>query len=254
MGEMKSKPLTSIIVLMVITSTLFIQTLAQSNNSLEWGVNPGDEFTYVLQRAYFEDEYNRPYIEAQLPFLAVLEPGQKVFLEVDHLESIENMINESSQLPRSYCNLLRTNDSAVIITNLTSLVIPIGDWDFLAEVENITGTDGISLVDTEEEWGTIGIGTIPGGSGDATVRVEMRFEKDNGTLSYLRHRYTYLGNDIIDVIFVHWYPGIPTIVRGGIQTTTLLIIAMSGIIGLIIAFIVYRGIKSKKSMAQRLGE
>jgi hypothetical protein len=251
---MKSKPLTSIIVLMVITSPLFIQTLAQSNNSLEWGVNPGDEFTYVLQRAYFEDEYNRPYIEAQLPFLAVLEPGQKVFLEVDHLESIENMINESSQLPRSYCNLLRTNDSAVIMANLTSLVIPIGDWDFLAEVENITGTEGISLVDTDEEWGTIGVGTIPGLSRDITVRVEMRFEKENGTLSYLRHRYTDLGNDLIDVIFVHWYPGMPTIVGGGIQTTTLLIIAVSGIMGLIIAFIVYRGIKSKKSIAQRLGE
>ncbi len=134
-------------------------------------------------------------------------------------------------------------------------MIPIGDWGFLNEVENITGTAGLTLVDTDNEWGTIGTGVISGSGGsDINVRIEMRYEKENGTLSYLRHRYSTLGNDLIDVIFVHWYPGMQTMVGGGIQTTTLMIIAVSGLAGLVVAFVVYRGVKSRKSVAQRLGE
>jgi hypothetical protein len=234
---------------------MFVPVLAQSNHSLEWGVDPGEEFTYVLQRAYYADSNNRVFIVSQLPFLAEMEQGQKVLLEVDHLDAIETLINESSQLPRSFSNLLRSNDSAVIMTGLTSLVIPIGDWDFLDEVENITGTVGLTLIDTEEEWGTVGTGLIiDPGTAAIEIRVEMRYEKENGTLSYLRHTYSTLGSDIIDVLFVHWYPGMPTIVGGGIEPGTVLIIAVSGGMGLLIAIIVYRSIKRRKSVIQRLGE
>lgn len=252
---MKSRLLASILFLAIVTSPMFIPVLAQSNHTLEWGVDPGEEFTYVLQRAYYEDSNSRVFIESQLPFLAFIEPGQKVLLEVETLETIENLINESSQLPRSYCNLLRSNDSVLFYSDLTSLVIPIGDWSFLGEVENITGTAGLTLIDNEDEWGTIGTGIIVDpGAVDITVRVEMRYEKENGTLSYLRHKYSALGNDIVDIIFVHWYPGMPTIIGGGVQGITVMIIAVSSIMGLIIAIVVYRMIKSKKSVTQRLGE
>ena len=111
------------------------------------------------------------------------------------------------------------------------------------------------MVDNDDEWGTIGTATISNpGVADITVRVEMRYEKENGTLSYLRHRYFALGNDIVDIIFVHWYPGMPTIVGGEVQGTTLMIIAVSSIMGVIIAIVVYRMIKSKKTAVQRLGE
>ncbi|MGD9397933.1 MAG: hypothetical protein PVJ05_15960 [Candidatus Thorarchaeota archaeon] len=239
----------------VLMTPMFVPVLAQSNHTLEWGVSPGEEFTYVLQRAFYADSSSEEFLEAQLPFIAELQPGQKTILEIDHLDTIATLINESSQLPRSYCNMLRENDSAVILSDQIGLVIPIGDWGFLNEVENITGTTGLSLVDTENEWGTIGTGVISGSGGsDINVRIEMRYEKENGTLSYLRHRYTTLGNDLIDMIFVHWYPGMPTIVGGGIQTTTLIIIAVSSLAGLVIAFVVYRGVKSRKSVAQMLGE
>lgn len=252
---MKSKLLASILFAIILIIPMTNQALAQSNNSLDWGVEPGEEFTYVLQRAYYADIYNRAFIEAQLPFLVDMIPGQKVILEIDHLDSIEAMINESEQMPRSYSNLLRLNDSAIILSDLTGLVIPIGDWEFLEEIENITETEELTLIDTEEEWGTIGSGIISSsGGGEIAVHVEMRYEKENGTLSYLRHRYSTLGNDLIDVIFVHWYPGMPTIVEGGFQTTTLLIIAVSGAMVLVVAFIVYRGIKGRKSIAQQLGE
>jgi hypothetical protein len=252
---MKPRLLASILFLAILITPMFVPVLAQSNHSLEWGVDPGEEFTYVLQRAYYADSNNRVFIVSQLPFLAEMEQGQKVLLEVDHLDAIETLINESSQLPRSFSNLLRSNDSAVIMTGLTSLVIPIGDWDFLDEVENITGTVGLTLIDTEEEWGTVGTGLIiDPGTAAIEIRVEMRYEKENGTLSYLRHTYSTLGSDIIDVLFVHWYPGMPTIVGGGIEPGTVLIIAVSGGMGLLVAFIVYRGIKRKKSVVQRLGE
>jgi hypothetical protein len=252
---MKPRLLASILFLAILITPMFAPVLAQSNHSLEWGVDPGEEFTYVLQRAYYADSNNRVFIVSQLPFLAEMEQGQKVLLEVDHLDAIETLINESSQLPRSFSNLLRSNDSAVIMTGLTSLVIPIGDWDFLDEVENITGTVGLTLIDTEEEWGTVGTGLIiDPGTAAIEIRVEMRYEKENGTLSYLRHTYSTLGSDIIDVLFVHWYPGMPTIVGGGIEPGTVLIIAVSGGMGLLIAIIVYRSIKRRKSVIQRLGE
>ncbi len=252
---MKSRRLAQILLVAILIIPLFTPVFAQSNHTLEWGVNPNEEFTYVLQRAYYSDSYNKAFIEAQIPFLAEIQPGQTVVLEVDHLDAIESLINESIQLPRSYCNLLRSNDSVAIMSDLTGFVVPIGDWTFLDEIENITGTAGLTLIDTDDEWGTFGVGIIQGtGGSDITVSVEMRYEKENGTLTYLRHKYTTLGNDIIDVIFVHWYPGMPTIVGGDIQITTLLIILVSGGMGLVIAFIVYRGIKRKKSVIQRLGE
>lgn len=252
---MKTRLLASILFLAIFITPMFAPVLAQSNHTLVWGVDPGEEFTYVLQRAYYADSNNRVYIESRLPFLANIQPGQKVLLEVNHLDAIETLINESTQLPLSYCNLLRSNDSAVIMTDLTSFVVPIGDWEFLNEVENITGTVGLTLIDNDDEWGTVGTGIIiDPGAVDITVRVEMRFEKENGTLSYLRHTYTALGNDLIDVIFVQWYPGMPTIVGGGFQTTTLMIIALSGVIGVIVAIVVYKGVKGKKSVVQRLGE
>jgi hypothetical protein len=218
-------------------------------------VDTDEEFTYVLQREHYSDANSQAYIESQLPFLAYIEPGQKVILQIEYLEIIETLINESAHLPRSYCNLLRSNDSALLYSDLTSLVIPIGDWDFLDEVQNITGTAGQTLIDNDDEWGFDVAGLIiDPGQASVNVQIEMRYEKENGTLSYLRHKYSALGNDLVDVIFVHWYPGMPTIIGGGIQTMTLMLIAMSGVIGLIVAFVVYRVVKGRKPIIQQLGE
>jgi hypothetical protein len=253
--EMKSRLLISILFLAVFPTPMVSLALAQSNHTLEWGVSPGEEFTYVLQRAFYAGDNSRTFLVSQLPFLAQMRAGQKVLLEVNFLEEIASSINESAQLPRSYCSLLRENDSALIMSDLPSFVIPVGDWEFLNGIENITGTPGLTLIDTEDEWGTIGVGVISGSGGsDINVRIETRYEKENGTLSYLRQRYTTLGNDLIDVIFVQWHPGMPTIVGGGVQTTTLMIIAACGITGLTVAFIVYRMIKGKKPVIQQLGE
>jgi len=71
--------------------------------------------------------------------------------------------------------------------------VPIGDWDFLTEIGNITELVGVTLIDTDDEWGTVGTGSIQTGDGSViSVYVELRYEKQNGTLNYLRQRYTTL--------------------------------------------------------------
>jgi hypothetical protein len=228
---------------------------AQTNHTLDWGADAGEEFVYVLQREYYSDQSNMIFMEGQIPFLTDIVPGEKVILAVGTLDPIDDMITLPTQLPWSYCDINRFNDSSLIMANLTSFVLPIGDWEFLTDINNMTASPGFTFTETADEWGTIGAGVVIGGDGSTIdVRIEMRYEKQNGTLSYLRHHYTTLGTDLIDVIFVHWYPGVPTVIEGGIQLTTILIIVTSGFVGVIIAFLVYRGIKGKKTVAQRLGE
>ena len=252
---MKSRLLALFLVMALFFTPVLFPVAAQSNHTLEWGADVGEEFIYVLQREHYSDPRNYGYMEEQLPFLADIVQGEKVILEIGSLETIENLISESAQLPRSYCNLKRFNDSALIMANLTNLIHPIGDWNFLTETHNVTSTAGITLIDNQDEWGTNVVGIITGGDGSSIdIRIEMRYEKVNGTLSYLRHRYSTLGTDIIDMVFVHWYPGMPTIFGGDMQLTTTLIFATIGLAGLIVAFLVYRGIKSKKTVAQRFGE
>lgn len=253
MDSMKSRLLISILFLTFLLISTGTPVIAQSNHTLEWGVDTDEQFTYVLQRAFFAHEDSKQVIQSQIPFIFSLEVGQKVLVQPEVLDTIELMINTSSQLPHSYSSIRRSNDSVLLVESVSNLVIPVGDWDFLAEINNIAETEGLTLVDTEDEWGTIGEGVIPGDP-DISVRVEMRYDKENGTLSYLRHHYTALGEDIIDVIFVHWYPGMPTIVEGGLQLTTILIIVISGASGLIVAYVIYRRIKERKSIIRQLGE
>ena len=255
MDKMNSRLPLLILIMTLFFAPMVVPVSAQTNHTLEWGAEVGEEFIYVLQREYYSDFSSRVFIEGQLPFLAEIELGQKVILEVESFDTIENLINESTQLPRSYSNLNRINDSTLIIANLTSLILPVGDWAFLTDINNMTAPTGITFVDTVDEWGTIGVGVItPGDGSTINVQVEMRYEKENGTLNYLRHHYTTLGTDLIDVVFVRWYPGMPTVIGGGLETTTILIIITSGVVGVIVAFLVYRGIKSRKTIVQRLGE
>ena len=70
MIEMKLRLLASILFIAILMTPMFGPVLAQSNHTLEWGVDPGEEFTYVLQRAYYADSNNRVFIVSLLPFLA----------------------------------------------------------------------------------------------------------------------------------------------------------------------------------------
>ena len=252
---MKLKFLSLAFVLILICSSVPITVEAQSNNDLEWGVNVDEEFTYVLQRAYFADPSYTQIVAVDMPYVASMNVGEKATLRVTGLDEIPSQINESSQMPKSLCELERANDSVPIMAGLPNFVIPIGDWDFITEISNITGLEGVTLIDTAEEWGTIGVTSYQAGDGSViSITIEIRYEKENGTLNYMRQRYSTLGNDLIDIILVNWHPGMPTVVEEGLQMSTLLIILIAVAVGLIVAIIVYQGYRAKKPVVQKLGE
>jgi hypothetical protein len=252
---MKLKFLSFVLVLLLIYSSVPVEIDAQSNHNLEWGVSIGEEFTYVMQRAYFADPSYSQVIVADLPFVPSMTVGEKVTLKVTDLDTIPSQINESSQIPKSSCELDRANDSALIMAGLLDFVIPIGDWEFINEMTNITGLEGVSLINTDEEWGTIGAGSFLAGDGSVvSLTVEIRYEKENGTLNYMRHRYSTLGTDLIDIIIVNWHEGMPTVVSPGFQTPMILIISIAAVVVLIVSILVYQWYRSKKSIVQKLGE
>jgi hypothetical protein len=252
LSEMKPGHIASMLFLAILIAPMFVPVLAQPNHTLEWGVSLDERFPYVLQREYYSDSTSEEFMEGQLPLLANIQVGEKFILEIESLETIEEQINESSEIPLSHCNLRREDNDSIIWEDVLGFVLPIGDWEFLEELESATG---LAIVETQDEWGTVGTGVIPGSGGnEISVYVETRYEKENGTLSYLRYHYSILGTDLIDVVFAHWYPGMPTVIGGEIQLATILIIAICGFTAVIVAFLVYRVIKGKKSIVQRLGE
>ncbi|MFX0107983.1 MAG: hypothetical protein ACFE7R_06855, partial [Candidatus Hodarchaeota archaeon] len=142
----------------------------------------------------------------------------------------------------------------VLAADMTSLVIPVNDWDFLTTMSGVEEIEGLNLIETEEEWGTVATGSFESAETIINFRNEIRYEKENGTLTYLRMRYRALGNDLIDIVFVQWHQGMPTVLPPEIQLTSVLIVAVSGLAFTILAFVGYRMYKGRKSLARKLGE
>ena len=208
-----------------------------------------------MQRGYFADPAYGLFFSGSYSFVLGMVVGEKYTLTVTDLNAIPTSINESSQMPESLCDLEPVNNSLSIITGLNDFIYPIGDWEFVNQMTNFTGQEGINLVDTPGEWGITGV--ISFSLPDTTVvthNVDIRYEKENGTLNYMRLRFSTLGSDLADVIIVNWHTGMPTVVSGELQLPTILIISIAAVVGLIVAIIVYQGYRSKKPVVQKLGE
>ncbi|MBE0525836.1 MAG: hypothetical protein IH631_02770 [Candidatus Thorarchaeota archaeon] len=252
---MKLKVFSLAFILLLIYSSVPLAAEAQANHSLEWGVDVDEEFTYVLQRAYFADPSYIQVVVADLPFITDMIVGEKYTLIVTDLDAIPTLINESSPMPHSLCDLERANDSVSLITGLLDFAIPIGDWEFVNVMSNFTGLQGTTLVETAEEWGITGAGSfLAGDNSVVTLTIDLRFEKENGTLNYIRHRYSTLGTDLIDIILVNWHEGMPTLAPADIQLTTILIISIAAVVVLFVSILVYQGYRGKKPIVQKLGE
>jgi hypothetical protein len=218
-------------------------------------VEVDEEFTYVVQRGYFADASYGVFFSGSYSFLLGMVVGEKYTLSVTELDTIPILINESSQMPASTCNLEPVNDSLSTISSLQDFVYPIGDWEFVDQMTNLTGQEGITLVDTADEWGVTG--SFSFALPDSTVvthSVDIRYEKEYGTLNYMRLRFTTLGSDLADVILVNWHPGMPTVAGGGLQMSTILIIGIASVIGVIVFILVYQWYRAKKPIVQKLGE
>ena len=235
--------------IMICTAAVPV-TLAQMTHELSWGVDEGEEFVYALQRRLVNDAW-KSYIETVLPFVAGFSEGQLVIVTVSSLDNITGLLED---IPVSYCNLTRENDSVVILTNYQLMVVPIGDWSLLTEAGGFTTMPGVTVIDNEDEWGTLTSGVFEAGGLTVSLFQELRYEKENGTLVYLRLRYSSLGNDLVDVVFAQWHAAMPTVLPAELQMSTLLIIAVAAAVGLVVTILVYNQFKSRKSLVRQLGE
>lgn len=222
------------LLLQFVLSTPFVAAAT----GLEWGIEPGEKFTYVLQRKLVSSE-NEGFVANYLPFISGINEGQKVIATFTDLDDLPDTIGSYDDLPRSYCTLSRENDSEVLTAGYRIMSVPIGNWSLLREIAEIETTPGLSEVETEDEWGTINKGRIVVDQTTVNVYEEIRYEKENGTLSYLRFRLSALGNDLVDIVFVHWYPGVRTVLPPEIQLSTILIIGIGAAVAIIVAIIVY---------------
>ncbi|MGD9381870.1 MAG: hypothetical protein PVI03_05440 [Candidatus Thorarchaeota archaeon] len=236
----------ALIVLGITLSSSVAIVCAQPNHSLEWGISESEEFVYVLQRKLILNPSESYFVESQLPFLALLDEGAKVIATVDGLESVPSQINTYEDIPIANVSLSRENDSMVISSEIESFAVPTNDWTLLTEASGFDAIEGQTLIDTQNEWGYVSTGTFSSAETTVTFHIELRYEKENGTLNYIRLRYSAFGQDLIDVIFVQWHTGMPTILPPEVQLSSIIITVSLGIVCAVCAFLGFRWYRSKK--------
>ena len=236
----KTRTLTIAVVLTMVMPALIVSVgSAQSNHNLRWGKEVGDEITYILQRKIIDPSFAQ-YFTGYAPFIMRVSEGQKVIANVTYLSPIPTMINASVQMPYSNCTLIRENDSETLTEGFSMVLIPTGDWNFTTEVGNYTGFEGLTLVDNENEWGTVMEGSFQILIFTIMFHMEMRYEKVNGTLNYMRVNVDMSGNDIIDVIFAQWHPGMDTVLQGELQVLTIALAGVAGLIVVVVGYVIWR--------------
>ncbi|MHA2384588.1 MAG: hypothetical protein ACXAEE_00080 [Candidatus Thorarchaeota archaeon] len=240
-----------ILMVLVITLSSSVATVhAQSNHSLAWEVSEAEVFVYVLQRKLILDNTLSYIAEDQLPFLAHLDEGSKVIATVEGLETMPSQINTHEDIPIANVSLARENDSASIATDIGIFIVPTNDWELLTEMSGFGTIEGQILVDTQTDWGYISTGSFLSAGTTVDFHIELRYEKENGTLNYIRLRYSALGQDLIDVVFVQWHVGMPTILPPEVQLSFILTVAIVVIVVPVCAFVGYRLYKSRKQLGE----
>jgi hypothetical protein len=239
------------LVLAIITTGT--ATSAQPNHTLEWGVDVDEEFTYALQRKLLDPTFE-VIVALVAPYIQFMDEGQKATIKFSDLEEVPDQIDSLFDIPNSRATIIRENDSSAFVSNSTLFAVPIGDWDLLSDAMGIEEISGAMLVNNENEWGFTTSGTFVADGNTISVYQELFYEKENGTQTRFRLRYSVFGGDLVDVVFVRWSEGMPTILPPELQMSTLLIIGVGVAIIIMVAVIVYIGIKSKKPLVQQLGE
>ncbi len=226
------------------------QACSQTPHSLHWGVSAGQEQRYVLQRK-FADREVIPYLASFIPVVSVIDEGQTFTVRFTSFDNIPPSFNAINGTPRAYCNVIRENDTQTVLRNVTGFAVPCGDWEYLEHALNLTDQPGITLINESDTWGYIASGAHPA-SPEISIYNEVRFDKSNGTLVFLRWRFTGAGTTLTDIVIARWYPGIPTVLPMGIDLAPIIL----GVIGISLAAVcgvlAYRGFR-RPSLMERLG-
>ena len=229
----------AVVLLVLSCSSVGSLIAAESNHSLHWGVEVGDEVVLVLQRKVMDPSFVQ-YLVGYAPFITNVSEGQRVIARVTSLSPIPSLINGSDQIPQSNCTLIRENDSVVVGEDFSMVVIPSGDWDFMTSIGNYTAIEGMTVINSQDEWGTIMEGSVTWLIFTVTFHIEMRYEKSNGTLKLLRANVDLSGNDIIDIVFAKWQPGMPTVLPAELQGLTVTVVTLVAVLLAGVAFFVWR--------------
>jgi len=242
------------ILALMLSCQLCSLALSAPDDSLYWAVEVDEEFTYALQRYLVTDESIWKDIAFHaLPFGSSTGEGKKIVARVTGLETVPEQMNVTTDVPDSFCSVMRENDSVQLWSNLTLFVVPVGNWELLANLSGLI-TEGAILIDDEHEWGASQSGAFTQGSIVITFYSEIRYEKENGTLTYLRLRYGASGNDLLDIVFVQWHPGMPTILPPELQMSTVLTALLAVGVVSVVSVLVYKKYTSRRPIVRRLGE
>jgi hypothetical protein len=212
--------LLTILVLSFITiGTAATVVSAQPNHTLEWGVDVDDELTYALQRKLIDPSFE-VVVSTVAPYIQFMDEGQKATIRFTELELVPDQIESLFDIPNSRATIIRENDSSAFVSNSTLFAIPIGDWDLLSDAMGIEDISGATLVNNENEWGFTTSGTFVADGNTISVYQELFYEKENGTQTRFRLRYSVFGGDLVDIVFVRWSEGMPTILPPELQMST----------------------------------
>ncbi len=239
-------------IVFALLAFMLISPVFASAHSFEWGVDVGDEFTYALQRKVLDSAYaiHLPY---WMNFVIPIDAGTLFVATITELEEIPDTITLSDYLPLSHASLSLENDSSNLLADSTAFAILIGDWEYHGEFLNFSLLDPSKITDTETEWGVIEEASVSYEGRIYNYYYEWRYEKTQGTLVYSRYRVETLGTNLIDVIVSQWEEGDPTYLPPEIQTSDMLIWAIAGVVGIIVAFLAYRWVKTPRGLAAELG-
>jgi hypothetical protein len=250
--DIMKRELLVLTLLVVLIAPLCVPVVAVPEHNLAWGVAIGEEQPYVLQRKYIDPDWETT-LPGWMEFVLLLDEGARFTINVTALDEIPDEIS-ADNYPNAHCDIIRDSDSEVIEVGSTYFVFPINDWEYLTQVLNESATSDVQFVNEEDEWGIVQAGSYLSGSTTVNYLFEWHFEKVNGTLNYVRFKNTALGSDLVDVVFAHWYEGMPTILPADLQLTFVLILAIASIACVTAVVLVYKWVGSKKTLAQRLGE
>ena len=251
---MKKQLLVTLVMSIFLSQIILAPLVFAQTSELEWGVEVDEEFPYVLQRKLV-DSTAVSLLPYWLTFVSMLDEGSMFNIEVVELDTIPENPDSADEGPFSYVALTRDNDSLRIYEdNSTAFILPIGNWQFLTDRLDLALHPEITLIDNEEEWGTTQSGSFYAGANIVNYLAEWRYEKENGTLTYVRIKFDSSGTILIDTVISHWYEGVPLTIPPEIEFTMIMAILLVISIGVIVAICVYKSYTSKKPLVQQLGE
>jgi hypothetical protein len=247
------RPLRVRAILLFFIISFSVLPIAASASSLTWGVQVGDQFSYALQRKLLDTSYV-PLMPPWMSFVLKLNEGDVFTATVTQLDNISETISSAQDMPFSHVWLSTDNGTTNIKTDASQFVVPIGDWDLQTTLLNVSELPDVTLVNTDTEWGISEDSSFVGGTTAYTYLYEWRYGKEQGTLDSARYRLSTYSGDHIDVIMSKWSEGDPTVLPPEIQPSTILILATAGTVGVIVAFLIYRWVKTPRGLAAQLGK